>query len=241
MFLLPLRLISSLLLALFVSLPASANLSQVLGTDQNPAFLPVHEAFRFSGHIEQDTVIIEARIAPQHYLYKHQFSFTPTAGIQKLGTAVFPVAEQIFDPYYNKNLDIFKHDFKIRIPVTYSGNIPELEISYQGCAEAGLCYPPDKIIIPLVTKANNENPAPQLQTTDKNNFVQQNRKPQFTDCPATFRAGWHRSEPDSLCFAHVPYSFQPDFRNANPEQGQTLALTMTYILAMSSPLRLPAP
>ena len=233
MFLLPLRLISSLLLALFVSLPASANLSQVLGTDQNPAFLPVHEAFRFSGHIEQDTVIIEARIAPQHYLYKHQFSFTPTAGIQKLGTAVFPVGEQIFDPYYNKNLDIFKHDFKIRIPVTYSGNIPELEISYQGCAEAGLCYPPDKIIIPLVTKANNENPAPQPQTTDKNNFVQQIESHSLPIALLLFVLAGIGLSLTPCVLPMFPILSSLILGTQTLSKARTLALTMTYILAMS--------
>lgn len=119
--------------------------------DSNQSFLPVEQAFIFSGRIEQNRALIDIEVAPDHYLYKHRFIFSPVTANTSLGTPVYPRGEELFDPYYQKNLETFTENLTIEIPITYSGRLPEIEIGFQGCAEAGLCYPPHKISIPLLT------------------------------------------------------------------------------------------
>ncbi|MGB0360631.1 MAG: protein-disulfide reductase DsbD domain-containing protein, partial [Endozoicomonas sp.] len=128
---------------------AQANLDQFF-RDQDNAFLPVEEAFRFSGTVENNKAKISVQVRPGHYLYKHKFRFNPASKGIVTDKATYPTGEFIFDPYYNKNLETFSQDFTIDLPVDYSGTLPELEIGFQGCAKAGLCYPPHKIMIPLV-------------------------------------------------------------------------------------------
>ena len=127
------------------------------GNSVNQDFLPVEQAFIFSGRIEGNKAYIDIEVVPEHYLYKHRFTFKPLDSKMdsktSLGSPVYPVGEEIFDPYYQKNLEIFANNLTVEIPVSYSGQLPEIEIGFQGCAEAGLCYPPHKLSIPLITQA----------------------------------------------------------------------------------------
>lgn len=136
---------------------ARADFKQLFEADSSTSsFLPVEEAFRFTGRIHQQNALIEVTITPGHYLYQHRFGFSPVSGVKQLGKPVYPAGEVIFDPYYNKDLETFNQDFTVQIPIEYSGNLPEVEIAYQGCAKAGLCYPPNKVTIPLITGEGTE-------------------------------------------------------------------------------------
>lgn len=135
---------------------AHGSTSLLYGNGDNSSsqdFLPVEQAFIFSGRIEQNKAYVNIEVAPEHYLYKHRFDFKPVARSTSLGEPVYPQGEEIFDPYYQKSLETFPTSFSIEIPITHSGSLPEIVIGFQGCAKAGLCYPPHKVSIPLITTA----------------------------------------------------------------------------------------
>ncbi|WP_066017404.1 protein-disulfide reductase DsbD [Endozoicomonas atrinae] len=237
-----LRLIWPLLLGLFISLPAQANLSQLFGAEsnENQDFLPVEDAFQFTGRIEQGKAIIDVAVTPEHYLYKHRFTFAPVTDISNLDAAGYPAGEEIFDPYYNKELEIFSENFVINLPANHSGSLPELEIGFQGCAKAGLCYPPHKVVIPLVT---------QVEASDSPVSASVNR-PEASDSGNAFQQQLEQNSlPIALLLfvlAGIGLSLTPCVLPMFPilsslilgakaqSKARTIALTMTYILTMSA-------
>ena len=235
---------------LFLTLPAQANLDQLFGT-KSQNFLPVEEAFQFSGSVNNDTAAIHIQVTPEHYLYKHQFQFKPVSNISSLGQPIYPASESIFDPYYNKNLDIFSSDFTIRLPVKHSGNLPELHIRFQGCAKAGLCYPPHDVIIPLVVEnaVLNANRVADQQNILSNSALSKNSLASAsTSDGAYFQQFSDHSLPVVLLLfllAGIGLSLTPCvlpmfpilssliLGNQAQSTGRTVALTTTYILTMS--------
>lgn len=239
---LPIRLIWPLLLGLLISLSSQASLAQLFGSDSSDsqAFLPVEEAFRFTGRIEQDMAIIDVQVTPEHYLYKHRFTFTPVTDVSKLEAPAYPVGEALFDPYYNKELEIFSANFAVELPITYSGSLPELAIGFQGCAKAGLCYPPHKITIPLITQAKASEPSMAAMTSlsadssSNNAFLQQLEQNSLPITLILFvLAGIGLSlTPCVLPMFPILSSLILGARELS--KTRTIALTMTYILSMSA-------
>ena len=221
---------------------ARANTSLLYDNADNntsQSFLPVEQAFTFSGRVEQNSAYIDIEVAPEHYLYKHRFTFRPVSPEISLGIPVYPQGEEIYDPYYQKNLETFPENLTIEIPISYSGQLPEIEIGFQGCAKAGLCYPPHKVSIPLVTKAGT-NPDTSIPKQSKN----QNFEPEDT---------FYKNQLEQQLFtalflfllAGVGLSFTPCVLPMFPilsslilgsqqlSRRRVFSLSLTYILSMS--------
>lgn len=237
-----LRLICSLFLGLIFSWSAQANLSQLFGTEssKNRDFLPVEEAFQFTGRIEQGTAIIDVAVTPEHYLYKHRFTFTPIADISTLDSADYPAGESIFDPYYNKELEVFSENLVIKVPASHSGNLPELEIGFQGCANAGLCYPPHKVVIPLVTRAEASNSpisasvTPTVAPDSGNTFQQQLEQNSLPIALLLFVLAGIGLSLTPCVLPMFPILSSLLLGTRTQGKTRTIALTMTYILTMSA-------
>ncbi len=110
-------------------------------------FLKPEQAYRLSAEAAgPDAVTVRWEIADGYYLYRHKFKFTSdTPGI-RLGEPELPPAIAKEDPYFGK-VEIYKHRVEIRIPLERdpgAGDLLKLKTVSQGCAEAGLCYPPQK-------------------------------------------------------------------------------------------------
>lgn len=117
-----------------------------LGAVEDGGFLDPDVAYVLSTEVGNgDTLVARWKIADGYYLYKDKFAFTPVkAGAVKLGTPRLPPADRKQDPYFGA-VDVYHRQVEATIPVdrsTLSGRILKLDIRYQGCAEAGLCYPP---------------------------------------------------------------------------------------------------
>lgn len=97
------------------------------------------------------TVSAHFKIADQYYLYQDRISFVINAGAIELGKIALPKAELKNDPNFG-DVYIYKYDFFIDVPITGQGDF-EIMVKYQGCAAAGLCYPPQKKITALSTSA----------------------------------------------------------------------------------------
>ncbi|WP_439098871.1 protein-disulfide reductase DsbD [Bowmanella dokdonensis] len=106
--------------------------------DDQPTFLPVDEAFRFDFRQQDDELILSWQIAEGYYLYKKQFK-TVVKGAE-LGEPLYPESRQIEDEYFGVS-DVFYEQVEIRYPIHSAEQDAAVKVSYQGCAEAGLCYP----------------------------------------------------------------------------------------------------
>ncbi|MEJ2755083.1 MAG: protein-disulfide reductase DsbD family protein, partial [Gammaproteobacteria bacterium] len=113
--------------------------------EDEPKFLPVHDAFR---HIvtEQNNVIhVQWTIEPGYYLYKKRFSFsTPDEGVT-LGEPIYARDGHIKHDDYFGDVEIFHDTIDIQIPILAAPAGFEFAVRFQGCAEAGLCYPPTTV------------------------------------------------------------------------------------------------
>ena len=108
-------------------------------------FLPVEKAFRFDALTEgSDEVRLNWQIADGYYLYRTRIHVSTTSPSVQLGAGQFPVGQIKDDEYFGRQ-EIYHHALSVVVPVARARGgalqLP-LKVSYQGCAEQGLCYPP---------------------------------------------------------------------------------------------------
>jgi len=110
-------------------------------------FLPPSEAFKPTAQaIDGRTIEVRFDIAKGYYLYRDKFRFAVDSDAVIAGSAVFPKGEEKQDENFG-NVEVYYQEVQIRVPVERSspGTQPVvLQITSQGCAEAGICYPPQK-------------------------------------------------------------------------------------------------
>jgi len=118
----------------------------------NP-FLPPEQAFAASVKQQGQKLVLEYKIAPGYYLYQHRFEFRLEPKGQ-LGQAQLPPAQDKNDKYMGK-VQIYQGTTRIELPLQtpIDARNTVLVARSQGCAEAGLCYPPFTQRLPLVAPA----------------------------------------------------------------------------------------
>lgn len=121
--------------------------------DEEP--LMPDEAFALSTTvIDANTVHAEWAIADKYYLYKDKFRFiSDTDGITP-GEINFPKGKIKEDEFFGK-VETYRKHMAVDIPITRTGNANtlKLKITSQGCADMGICYPPQTKIISFVLPA----------------------------------------------------------------------------------------
>ncbi|WP_295454721.1 protein-disulfide reductase DsbD [uncultured Thiodictyon sp.] len=110
-------------------------------------FLPPEQAFEVSAQPDgPDAVRVRWLIAEGYYLYQGKLRFATDTPEMTLGSPALPAAETKQDAYFGE-VKIYRHQVEAHLPVTRqpgAGDTLTLEISAQGCADAGLCYPPQR-------------------------------------------------------------------------------------------------
>lgn len=132
--------------ALASSVPGSAQdvLEKGANPFEEPEFLPVDEAFVLTARVTDDGVLeADWRMPDGYYLYRHQFGFETRDGTT-LGTPELPAGLAKTDEFFG-DVEVFYGAATVRVPVLAAGGDPfEVGIEYQGCADYGLCYPPER-------------------------------------------------------------------------------------------------
>ncbi|HEX5841578.1 MAG TPA: protein-disulfide reductase DsbD [Pseudomonas sp.] len=147
-----------ILILLLVALPASAGLFDnrpapaALGAPLNNSadFLPVREAFRLS-LIDSSSTAIKLRLvaAEGYYLYKHRFSFSSEPATVGLEPAKLPAGQAKTDEYFGQ-VEVYYGVLDIELPLSNPDKRPfNLSVTYQGCADKGLCYPPETEVLAI--------------------------------------------------------------------------------------------
>jgi thiol:disulfide interchange protein DsbD len=109
-----------------------------------PEFLPVDQAFEIQPLEWHDGKLqVSWRIAKGYYLYQERMKFTPaTPATLKLDAPAYPPAEAHTDEHFG-TMHVFRNDLHVLLPVGKGEKAPlSVTVVYQGCADAGLCYPP---------------------------------------------------------------------------------------------------
>jgi thiol:disulfide interchange protein DsbD len=142
----PLPLRRSSLLPLFLSLLLLAWPAQA------EEFLDPAVAFKPTARpIDGQTIEVRFEIARGYYLYRDKFRFAAEPESVQLGTPMLPPGKVKEDPNFG-DVEVYYQQALIRIPVerNSSGPLPlTLKVTSQGCADAGICYPPQRQTLKL--------------------------------------------------------------------------------------------
>jgi thioredoxin:protein disulfide reductase len=128
---------------LAVSLPAAVAAAATPG-DQ-PKFLDPDQAFKVSASAAgPDSVRIDWRIADGYYLYRSRIHVKTDSPVQ-LGVLAMPEGEAHTDEYFGTQ-QVYHHALSATLPVARARSTANfnlaVDVTYQGCANAGLCYVP---------------------------------------------------------------------------------------------------
>jgi len=119
--------------------------STAANTNTQQEFLPVDKAFMFSANAENKQQIrAHWVIADGYHLYKDKFKFSVTPNNYKIVGVKYPKAEMFSDKNLGK-VESYKGSVEVNIEITGepTSEIISLTSTYQGCADVGLCYPPE--------------------------------------------------------------------------------------------------
>jgi thioredoxin:protein disulfide reductase len=106
-------------------------------------FLDPEVAFKVSARaVDERTVEVSFAIAPNYYLYREQFKFEARGAT--LGAPVIPPGKTKFDETFQKNVETHRDTLRIAVPVQQAAGAFQLLVTNQGCADKGLCYPPQE-------------------------------------------------------------------------------------------------
>ena len=144
-------------LALFSIVSLSINASEELPKTQ-PEFLSPDEAFVMSHEIINDNHLkVTWQIHPGYYLYMGMFEFESLDNNNKIQKVEMPEGKKKTDEFFGE-VDIYYYQTEadVYLENKISDNL-ELKVKYQGCADAGLCYPPvfKKISVKKKLTSNN--------------------------------------------------------------------------------------
>lgn len=111
--------------------------------DTKPDFLPVGKAFIFtSERLESGETQLYWQIADGYYLYQKRLKFD---GLPVEQQPVLPEGEAHSDEFFGAQ-QVYRQGLELKIPAGATGQV---KVGFQGCADAGLCYPPQTQVVDL--------------------------------------------------------------------------------------------
>ncbi|MCK1792241.1 protein-disulfide reductase DsbD [Pseudomonas violetae] len=112
-----------------------------------PDFLPVGKAFIFtSERLETGETQLYWQIADGYYLYQQRLKFD---GLPVEHKPALPPGESHSDEFFGEQ-QVYRQGLELKIPAGATGQV---KVGFQGCADAGLCYPPQTQVVDLGGKA----------------------------------------------------------------------------------------
>jgi thioredoxin:protein disulfide reductase len=117
--------------------------------------LPPEVAFTAAAAVVEPSVIeVRYRIESGHYLYRNKFSFHLTGTTARPGPAILPSGIRHRDEFFGEG-EIYRGGVLVRVPLDapLAGTVTLKAVS-QGCADAGLCYPPQTHLLRVTASGN---------------------------------------------------------------------------------------
>ena len=104
--------------------------------------LEPEKAFRLSARALDPTAVeVQFRIADGYYMYRDKFRFAVAGSEAKLGEPQFPPGQRKKDEFFG-DVETYRKQVAVKLPVTGNAEKLQLEVTSQGCADVGVCYPP---------------------------------------------------------------------------------------------------
>jgi thiol:disulfide interchange protein DsbD len=173
-----------ILLSVLTFLPAVAQEKQSIFDVSNASlfsnddeFLKVDQAFTFNFHQKNNLLEINFDIAPGYYLYRHQFKFKGKD--VNFTPLTLPSGIEHEDEFFGVQ-KIFTEQLSFTINLEKVNSDASIKITYQGCAEKGLCYPPTSKVIELSKIETGDNSTFDSLSLSQNNEVNSPSKQDLT-------------------------------------------------------------
>ncbi|MDO8650588.1 MAG: protein-disulfide reductase DsbD [Undibacterium sp.] len=125
-------------------------------------FLSPEQAFALSAKVvDPNTVHLHWDIAPGYHLYRERINVQADTPSVTLEPIKLPPGEDKFDANFNKTMVIYQKSLDIDLHITQGNSSSPVTISWQGCADAGLCYAPASTQLESILKGPDaaKNPA----------------------------------------------------------------------------------
>ncbi len=143
------------LILLLCSTPALAGLFDAPGRSD---FVPADRAFMFDFQQQASDLNLNWQIKEGYYLYRQQINVTPAQA--EVGPLPLPTGESHEDEFFGKS-EIYRQRLNLPVTINQAAKGATLTVTYQGCADAGFCYPPETKVIPLSEVRPHPTPLPQ--------------------------------------------------------------------------------
>lgn len=116
--------------------------SGLFGDSGQDEFLKVDEAFQLTSTVTADNQVkLFWSIADGYYLYRKRINASSDQAGVSIGELELPPGKTYHDEFFG-DVQIYENSLEIDLPVTAQHSSIEVIVGYQGCAHAGLCYPP---------------------------------------------------------------------------------------------------
>ncbi|MBE2260680.1 MAG: protein-disulfide reductase DsbD [Rhodobacteraceae bacterium] len=225
-----------LVFALLLALLAAARAEEFL--DPAVAFKPTARA------LDAETIEVRFEIAAGYYLYRNNFRFAAEPATAQLGPPLLPPGKVKEDPTFGK-VEVYYRQALIRVPVerNSSGPLPlSLKVTSQGCADAGICYPPQtrKLSVELPDPATTPRappPAQDLAGDESGRIAQLFRNASFWLLVASFFGFGLLLALTPCCFPMIPILSSiivgsgSNGRSVSHARG--FALSLAYVIGMA--------
>lgn len=116
-------------------------INEFRNANSSSKFIPADQAFKLVGEAKDNKLVLDFQVTSGYYLYQRKFAYYSSNPNVKFQDAIFSRSAQIKDdPEFGK-VPVYHDDVSITVPYSGSGKVT---VRWQGCAEAGLCYPPQE-------------------------------------------------------------------------------------------------
>ncbi|QGU89165.1 protein-disulfide reductase DsbD [Erwinia sorbitola] len=135
-----------LIFLIFVTLFSVSTSASLFGQTNNSQFVPVNQAFAFDFSQKSDTLTLSWQVKPGYYLYRQQLKISVEGAT--LAKWSLPAGQPHEDEFYGKT-EIYPQSLTLPFTIAQADSGAQMTVTYQGCAAAGFCYPPETRVVPL--------------------------------------------------------------------------------------------
>jgi len=142
-----------LLFILFISLLSTSASASLFGQNRTQ-FVTVDQAFAFDFTQQANKLTLSWQVKPGYYLYRQQIKITAQGA--QLARWSLPAGKPHEDEFYGKT-EIYPDSLTLPLTLQQAGQGATVTVTWQGCAAAGFCYPPETRSVPLNAVSASQN------------------------------------------------------------------------------------
>ncbi|EPZ2457926.1 protein-disulfide reductase DsbD [Citrobacter youngae] len=134
------------ILTLILLLCSTSTFAGLFDSPGRSQFVPADRAFIFDFQQNQHDLNFSWQVKDGYYLYRKQISITPSQA--DIAEVKLPPGIWHEDEFYGKS-EIYRKQLNVPVTINQAASGATLTVTYQGCADAGFCYPPETKTVPL--------------------------------------------------------------------------------------------